>query len=143
MVFRGKNVELYVYNLGIGQLERNIYVWLCRCLLYKYCGVEGQPWRSLHGFNRWDWAHLSSASRVCFILLFPASDNVAHIMGSCTALRWDRKLIQIVCIGGNDLITLQFIRCSNLPKSCSQIDPPNCCSAFYWVSPKIEFPLTD
>lgn len=69
-------------------------------------------------------SHLSSVSRVCFILLFPASDNVAHIMGSCTTLWRDRKLIQIVCIEGNDLITWQFICCSNLPDSDSQIDPP-------------------
>lgn len=71
------------------------HVSVCHCLSCKNYGVEGQPRRSPHGSSRWDRAHLSLASRVCFVLLFPVSDNVAHIMGSCTALRWDRKLIQM------------------------------------------------
>lgn len=73
--------------------------------------------------------------------LFPASDNVAHIMGSCTALRWGRKLIRIVCIEGNDLITWQIISCSNLTESNSLLDS----RLFYCIllmSPKIEVPLT-
>lgn len=35
----------------------------------------------------WEGAHLSSASCACFTLLFPAFDNMALIMGSCTALQ--------------------------------------------------------
>ena len=101
-------------TMNISQLQMNVYVWLGHQLSWK----NREGWRIHHGSTRWD---QRPASCICFTLLFPASNvKVTHIMGSRTALRWDRKLIQIGCIEGNDIITWQFISCGNLPESNSQ-----------------------
>lgn len=80
---QAKCVVVHVYHLDISQLEKSVYVFVVLCHITA-AGLKGSLDKAS---NRWDRAHLSSASRVCFVLLFPASDNVAHIMGSCTALR--------------------------------------------------------
>lgn len=65
--------------------------------------------------------------------------SVVHIMGSCTALQGDRKLIQIVCTEGNDLITWQFISCRNLPESDSQADSQLFSSILLIIPQKCDF----
>lgn len=94
---------------GFGQVEENL-------TCYE---VEGRLWRSPHHLQQMQMSPPESASRVCFILPSPASDNEAHIMGSCTALHWGRKLIQIMCFEGKDLISWQVISGSaSLKASC-------------------------
>jgi len=119
---------LWVYILVHCSSEVNVHASLSFVCHVFDMRLKGNSDRAPTDLMQPSWLSLTCL----FYALLPASRNVAHIMGSCTALQSDWKCIQILCIEGNGLISWQFISCINRSEKWLS-NTPHCLHCYWYI----------